>query len=154
VTHRLGEDLSELFVREITRLAAEVSAYPDEEQLWMCIGGQKNSPGTLALHLVGNLDAYIGNVLGSTGYIRDRDAEFTERVSRDELLRRIALCRSMLGEVLPQISDDAMQEEFPGTPPTRMTGIRTHPFLMHLLWHLGWHLGHIYYHRLSLEGTA
>ena len=37
-----------------------------------------NSFGHLVLHLTGNLNYYIGAEIGETGYVRDRDREFTE----------------------------------------------------------------------------
>ncbi len=49
------------------------------------------------------------------------------------------------------LDTEAMEAEYPGEAPERMMGIRTRPFLLHLVWHIGWHLGHIYYHRLGGE---
>src|SRR2546422_8525585 len=49
-----------------------------------------NCAGTLALHLGGNIQFFVGAVLAGTGYVRDRDAEFARRdVPRAELLRGI-----------------------------------------------------------------
>ncbi len=49
-----------------------------------------NSVGHLILHLTGNLNHYIGALIAGTGYVRERDREFTEsaRPSKQDLLKR------------------------------------------------------------------
>src|SRR4051812_26911639 len=37
-----------------------------------------NSFGNLVLHLSGNLNHFVGAQIGGTGYVRDREREFTE----------------------------------------------------------------------------
>jgi uncharacterized damage-inducible protein DinB len=48
-----------------------------------------NSIGHLVLHLTGNLNYYIGARVAETGYVRDRDREFTDKIPphKDEALR-------------------------------------------------------------------
>ena len=78
--------LIELYERDPGRLKAEIEQYSDEADLWKTSGGITNSAGNLTLHLIGNLKHYIGAVLGGSGFVRDRDAEFSsEGVSRDKL---------------------------------------------------------------------
>jgi uncharacterized damage-inducible protein DinB len=68
-----------------------------EEQLWQRPAHHGNSIGHLLLHMTGNLNYYIGARIAGTGYIRDRDREFTasERKGKAEVLaafdRAIAL---------------------------------------------------------------
>ena len=151
MTTAVGRDFADVFARELDRLASELQAYADEADLWETMGSQKNPPGTLALHLVGNLMCYVGDGLGRTGYVRDREAEFADRnVPREELLRRVVECRETVTEVLSSMPDEAFEAVYGGETPTRMQGIGTRAFLVHLTWHLGWHLGHIYYHRLAI----
>ena len=59
-----------------------------EEQLWRRPFPHGNSIGHLLLHMTGNLDYYIGARIVGTGYIRDRDREFTEsdRKTKSEVL--------------------------------------------------------------------
>ena len=148
-----GSDFAGIMDRELGRLEAELRAYRDEDNLWVMQGAQKNAPGTLALHLVGNLMAFVGADLGGTGYVRDREAEFGDRdVSRGELLGQVAECRRMLASVLPEVPANVMDGPHPGKLPEHMAGFTTHHLLVNLTWHLGWHLGHIYYHRLAVEG--
>ena len=150
MTGGAGRDFAWIFGRELEKLAHEVEAYSSEAALWHARGGQKNSPGTLALHLVGNLSHFIGAGLGGTGYVRDRAAEFTDRdVPRAELLDRIASCRASVVDVLESLDDAAVGGVYPAEPPAGMEGITTRALLLHLTWHLGWHLGQIYYHRLG-----
>lgn len=49
-----------------------------EEQFWHNPFSHGNSAGHLILHMTGNLNYYIGARVARTGYIRDRDREFTE----------------------------------------------------------------------------
>ena len=149
MTTRGGTDFASLMGRELDRLTREIEAYEDEAELWIARGYQKNPPGTLALHLCGNLLHYVGEGLGNTGYVRDRAVEFSDRVSRAEILERIGECKNVVTSVLTAVDDAALDAVYPGEPPTRMTGVRTRPFLLHLTWHLGWHLGQIHYHRLG-----
>src|SRR5438067_11673980 len=50
-----------------------------EPQLWKKPVEPGNSVGHLLLHLTGNLNHFVGAQLGGTGYIRDREREFTEK---------------------------------------------------------------------------
>ena len=59
------------------------------EQFWRKPYPYGNSVGHLVLHLTGNLSYYIGTCVAGTGYVRDRDREFTDRQppSKEEALR-------------------------------------------------------------------
>jgi uncharacterized damage-inducible protein DinB len=48
------------------------------ERLWTRPYPYGNSVGHLLLHLTGNLNYYIGAQIAGTGYVRDRNREFTE----------------------------------------------------------------------------
>lgn len=79
-----------IFERDLNQLEKEISLYPDEESLWTLQGQIKNSAGTLCLHLCGNLQHYIGAVLGKSAYVRNREQEFAARnLSRQELRNEI-----------------------------------------------------------------
>jgi Protein of unknown function (DUF1572) len=49
-----------------------------ELQFWRNPYFYGNSVGHLMLHLTGNLSYYIGARIAATGYVRDRDLEFSE----------------------------------------------------------------------------
>lgn len=73
-------------------IAAHLHKWVDplsNEQFWRKPYAYGNSPGHLVLHLTGNLDYYIGARLAETGYVRDRDREFTEKrlPPKDQVLR-------------------------------------------------------------------
>lgn len=141
--------LAEIMRRDLEILAGELVVLPEEE-LWRVAAGVRNPVGTLALHMCGNLQHFIGSELGGTGYRRDREAEFARRgVSRDELLSLIEETRIMLAEVLPRIPSHRLSEPMPGAP-TRFQGRSVEFFLAHLSSHLAYHLGQVNYLRRIL----
>ena len=63
-------------------VAAELHQWVDplsNEQFWRKPYPYGNSIGHLVLHMTGNLNYYIGARVAETGYVRDRDREFTEK---------------------------------------------------------------------------
>jgi uncharacterized damage-inducible protein DinB len=56
----------------------EIATGLSEEQLWKKPTAPGNSVGHLILHLTGNLNHFVGAQLGKTGYVRDREKEFTD----------------------------------------------------------------------------
>jgi hypothetical protein len=73
-----------------------------ETEFWTKPLEPGNSVGHLVLHLTGNLSYFIGAQLGSTGYVRDRDREFTEAqppAKTESLVRldaAVATCRRVI----------------------------------------------------------
>jgi uncharacterized damage-inducible protein DinB len=142
----MGDVLARLFVRDLRALARELEAYPSEDAIWSVPPGIANSAGTLTLHLVGNIQHFIGAQLGRSGYRRDRDAEFTTRQTpRAELGRAIEGTIAMIEATLPALSEAELAEAYP----IEVAGVRvrTDDFLVHLAVHLGYHLGQVDYHR-------
>lgn len=150
----LGPAFAGILNRELDRLVRLLEAYPDDESVWAVSGSVENSAGTLALHLAGNLEHFVGAVLGGSGYVRDREAEFGARdVSRAEMIRRIRRCQASVRAALEDRSDAELLEAFPATLPASLgEGVSAAAFLAHLTWHLGWHLGQVDYHRRLLVG--
>ena len=142
----LKDILVELYERDLGRLKAEIEQYSDDADLWKVSGGITNSAGNLTLHLIGNLKHFIGTVLGNSGFVRDRDAEFsTKGVSRKDMLAEIDATAAVLKSTLEKLTDDDLASLYPievfGKPMT--TGF----FLTHLTTHFTYHLGQINYHR-------
>jgi hypothetical protein len=140
-----------VLLRDLDALAAQIGAYPTDPDLWKTVPGITNSGGTLALHLAGNLRAYVGAELGKTGYVRDRDAEFSTRgLSRAEVLARIAAARADVDQALARLPDSALPQRFP----QEVGGARltTGQMLLHLVAHFGYHLGQVDYHRRVATG--
>jgi hypothetical protein len=71
--------LIQLFERDLQKLKAEIVQYSQEENIWAIVPEINNSAGNLVLHLVGNLNTYIGAEIGKTGYIRNRPLEFSQK---------------------------------------------------------------------------
>jgi hypothetical protein len=80
----MTDDVSRLLARELSAFVREVELFPDDERLFRTLPGVTNSAGNLALHVSGNLKHFLGAVLGGTGYVRDREAEFGARSGRRE----------------------------------------------------------------------
>lgn len=136
---------TEIFLRDTQVLYQEINAYPSDESLWKTAGGINNSGGNLCLHLIGNLNHFIGGTLGNTGYMRNREAEFAIKgLAKDELLRMLGDTQLMLKAVLSLLAEADLEREFPfdflGTQTTRW-------YLNQFLIHLHYHLGQINYHR-------
>lgn len=145
--------LAALLDRDLRLLQRELRAYPDDASLWVRPEGLPNSGGTLALHLAGNLEHFIGSVLGATGYVRDRDAEFTTTgVSRAEVVQRVEAARVTVAAVLARLDEADLHREYP----IPVAGVRldTGDFLAHLAVHLGYHLGQLDYHRRAVTRLA
>lgn len=68
----LIETLKSLFNRDLDKLKVEIELYENENQIWLIDKNISNSAGNLCLHLIGNINTYIGTELGKTGYVRDR----------------------------------------------------------------------------------
>jgi uncharacterized damage-inducible protein DinB len=144
------EILDKLFQRDLENLKTEISSYKDEENLWEISGDVKNSAGNLCLHLCGNLQHFIGAVLGNSGYIRNRDAEFNRKnVPLKELVKEIELTTTDVVKTLKKLKEVQLGEKFP----INVFGyeMTTEYFLIHLITHLNYHLGQINYHRRLLE---
>jgi uncharacterized damage-inducible protein DinB len=142
-----------LLVRELEAFARELSLFPNDEMVWATLPGISNSAGTLALHVSGNLQHFVGRILGATGYVRDRNAEFSRRgVSRDELAREIRQTIQVIDNVLPGLSSDDLAHEYPEA----VGGVRfpTGLFLLHLSTHAAHHLGQAGYLRRALTGEG
>ena len=142
-----------LYDRDLKRLAQEIDAYADEASLWQTAPGISNPAGNLCLHLLGNLRAYIGDLLGQTPYGRNRDAEFSTRyVPKATLLADIDQLRQVLDHTFASMTDARLTERYPTEP--MGYAMTTHYFLTHLLAHLSYHLGQIDYHRRLLTGSS
>lgn len=142
----LTENLAQLFERDILKLKTEINAYTDENKLWIAVPGTNNPGGNLCLHLLGNLQHYIGGVLGSSGYIRDRPKEFANKdVAIVELTGLIDHTAVVVVKTIRSLDSAALAKNYPEKVfDYEMT---TEYFLLHLLAHLNYHLGQINYHR-------
>ncbi len=143
-----------LFQKDLDKLKEEITLYPKDEQLWQIRDGINNSGGNLCLHLTGSLQHFIGAVLGDSGYVRNRDAEFRlKNVPRDKLLEDIDITRTVVTDTLEQLSKNELQKDYP-LPVLNEEKTNTSYFLLFMLNHLNYHIGQINYHRRIITGGA
>ena len=144
------EALTKLFLHDLEKLKTEISSFKDEKKIWEISGDIKNSAGNLCLHLCGNLQHFIGAMLGNSGYIRNRDAEFSRKgVSLTELVEEIDQTIKAVKLTLESLTDSELNKIFPSN--IFGEGTTTGMFLIHLAAHLNYHLGQINYHRRLLD---
>lgn len=142
--------LKSLFLRDLGKLKTEIELYQDEKNIWLIDKQIANTAGNLCLHLIGNLNAYIGAEFGKTGYVRNRPLEFSLRdIPRAELVKSIDSAILMIGTSLDKITDQQLAEEYPQEVANGK--VNTGFFLTHLASHLAYHLGQINYHRRLLD---
>jgi len=146
----LTETLKLLFSRDLKKLKVEIESYKDELNLWVVEPDIANSAGNLCLHLIGNLNTYIGATLGGTNYVRNRPLEFSlKNIPQKELITKIDETIIIVEETLDKITQEAIEAEYPLVVLTEKTS--TEFFLVHLTTHLSYHLGQINYHRRLLD---
>jgi Protein of unknown function (DUF1572) len=108
----LNETVSSGFAARYEELGARVQELADplsDQQFWSKPFAFGNSFGHLVLHLTGNLNYYIGAEVAGSGYVRDRDREFSEtaRPSKDEVMKRFADAIAMVARTArAQSADD------------------------------------------------
>lgn len=142
--------LKSLFRRDLERLAKELQLYKNEGNIWKIECDIANSAGNLCLHLLGNLTTYIGKELGSSGYVRNREEEFSlKNVPLSEMIKGIYRTISMVDRVLDRMDDNDLEEDFPVLVFEYKT--TTGYMLIHLTTHLSYHLGHVNYHRRLVD---
>ena|SRR5579871_1193446 len=140
------QELKKVIIKDLQKLHEEISLYRSEESLWKVEKEIANSAGNLCLHLVGNLNMFFGTVIGKTGYVRNREAEFASKnIPQKELIKMVDDTSSMIETVLSSVTDEQLAEEYPVLVLKEKTS--TGFFLIHLASHLGYHLGQINYHR-------
>lgn len=139
-------NLATFFENDLDKLITEMSSFKDEASVWNTKEGITNSAGNLALHLIGNLNHFIGKTLGNTGYERKRDDEFSlKNIPREKLISDINDLKRTIKTIIPKLSEEDLQREFPLT--IRNEVFSTQAMLIYLLAHLNYHLGQVNYLR-------
>ena len=147
------ETLRTLFRRDLEKLKKEISLYTNENKIWYTEKAISNSAGNLCLHLVGNLNTYIGAELGNSGYIRNRDLEFSLKdIPQQELIKKVENTITVVESTLDKMTEDQLNKEYPALVFKGKTSIEY--MLIHLATHLGYHLGQVNYHRRLLDDSS
>jgi len=138
-----------IFERDLNSLKQELALFEDEKDIWKLNEGITNVSGNLCLHLIGNLNHFVGTVIGGTGFIRHREAEFASKdVSRVQILSDIDQTIEVVKKTLDALSDEDFEKEYPIEKHGEK--ISNEYMLMHLITHFNYHLGQINYHRRML----
>jgi uncharacterized damage-inducible protein DinB len=145
----LSKLLTEFFQRDLKALEEQLMAYKNEADIWKIAPGIANSAGNLCLHLTGNLNHFIGTALGNTGYVRQRDNEFTQSdIARESLVAELRKTSVMIESTLRVLSDKDMEKDFPFEKHGMI--VSTGHMLLHIFGHFNYHLGQVNYHRRLL----
>jgi hypothetical protein len=145
------KDLAVLLVRELEGFRREIESFPDDKTVWQSVPGVTNAAGNLALHVAGNLQYYVGGVLGGSGYVRNRAAEFGRRSgTRSEIVAEINAAIAAVRTVLPSRAESEPGVMFP--EPIMGKALPMNRFLLHLCAHAAFHLGQAGYVRRVVTG--
>jgi uncharacterized damage-inducible protein DinB len=144
------ESVTKIIEHDLNKLEEELTLYPSEDSIWKVSGDIKNSGGNLCLHICGNLQHFIGAILGNTSYVRNRDNEFASRgISKAELISGIRKTRQNVSSTLNRLDVSILESEYPVK--VFQYDMTTLHFLIHLTAHLEYHLGQINYHRRLMQ---
>lgn len=146
----LIKELISLYDRDLKALRNEIESYPDDASVWKKTPGISNPVGNVFLHLMGNLNTFLGAVYANTGYVRDRPLEFSATgISRAKLLAMLDEIHPIVLQVLRDFPSENLGEIY---PIKIFDEEKTVSYIfIHLEKHLAYHLGQINYHRRILS---
>jgi hypothetical protein len=147
--NELSSTVANGFIHSFRNFTEHVHALSDnlsEEQFWTKPYPYGNSFGHLTLHLVGNLNYYIGTEIAHTGYVRDREREFTEQAtpSKAEALRQLDEAVAMVIATLEAQTTEAWSSRYDATGALDFVNNRFSIFLR-CATHFHHHLGQMIY---------
>ena len=146
----LTKILQKIIIRDLEKLKVEISLYKNQKNLWRTNFTVSNSAGNLCLHIIGNLNTYIGLAIGNTGYVRNRELEFSDKnLPVQYLFDQIEKNITMVNKTFANLTDADLQLEYPTEVSAGKT--TTAYYLTHITAHLSYHLGQINYHRRIFE---
>jgi hypothetical protein len=129
------------FLQRVLTLSGDLT----EEEFWKKPYPYGNSVGHLTLHLIGNLNTYIGAELGGTGYVRDREREFTDAhpPAKSEALATLKTTVEMVNAVVRN------QRETDWSEPYRAVGVddvhNRFDIILRCAVHFHHHIGQMFY---------
>jgi hypothetical protein len=145
--------LTTQIVRELQTFIKEIEAFPSDDSIWHTRRGVTNSAANLALHVSGNLQDFVGRVLGGTSYVRNRELEFGQREgTRAGIVAELRTTIDVIQSTLPNVSEETMAADYP--MPFHGKTLPTGVFLVHLAAHLAFHLGQAGYLRRVITGES
>jgi uncharacterized damage-inducible protein DinB len=144
---KLTEAVRSALIAELQELRGDIRQTADalsDAQLWKRPLSESNSVGHLILHLTGNLNHFVGAQLGKTGYVRDREREFTETAvpPRATVLKGLDDAVATFDRVVSGLTEEQLTAPHPHERFGNV--IKT---LIHLVAHFALHRGQISYIR-------
>ncbi len=147
------DNMARLLLRDLAAMRREIEQYPDDELPWKAVPGLTNAGGNLVLHISGNLQHFIGTMLGGSSYVRNRDSEFVRRgLTRVQLVHEVDQATHAVTKTLSTLPSAKLEGMFPQD--INGNRVPTDIFLVHLVAHLAYHLGQLDYHRRCVTGDA
>ena len=145
----VGTGLAARF-EELGARVAELAAPLTEDQFWQKPFSFGNSFGHLVLHLTGNLNYYLGTQIAGTGYVRDREQEFTEasRPAKDEVMRRFADAISLAARTARAQTEQDWTREYKAE---RDESENRFQIFLRCATHLHLHIGQMIYLQFALQ---
>lgn len=115
----LSSVVAKNFDRYYERVAAQIHTLIgplSEDQFWTRPFSFGNSVGHLVLHLTGNLNYYIGAQIAGTGYVRNRDLEFTDpgRRPKADVMKDFDRAIAMVKDTLARQSESDWNAPYSG----------------------------------------
>src|SRR5262249_26816070 len=107
-------------INELGQLRDSVKALVEPlsaKELWTKPLVPGNSIGHLVLHLTGNLNHFAGAQLGKTGFVRDREREFSEAnpPTKNETLANLDAAVATFRSVVDSLTEDQLLAPHPET---------------------------------------
>ena len=124
-----------------------------DEQFWRNPYAYGNSVGHLVLHLTGNLSYYIGAQIAGSGYVRNRDREFTEtsRPAKEDVLRAFDRAMQTVVETIRKQSESDWSAPYSGE---RSKQKNRFAIMLNCAAHADHHVGQIIYLSKELIGQS
>ncbi len=114
----------------------------EQREFWTKPVDPGNSVGHLILHLTGNLNHFVGGQLGGTGYVRNREREFTETQVPSKEAALVGLDDAVA--TFRRVVGGLSEQQFLGPHPEGKFG-SVLDTLVHLLAHFALHRGQMSY---------
>ncbi len=126
----------------LTKAVRELAAPLSEQAFWAKPVEPGNSFGHLVLHLTGNLSHFVGAQIGGTGYVREREREFTETKppSKDEALAGLDAAVALFRRVVEGLNAERLAGPH---PEARFANVLD--ALVHVVAHFALHRGQMSY---------
>jgi hypothetical protein len=142
--------------RDFGKRVHDLSEGLSEKQFWTKPYPYGNSVGHLALHIIGNLNYYIGTQIAGTGYVRDRDREFNESAPppKEEVLRQLDEVVELVAKTIEAQTADSWEAEYSavGWPIVNNRFAVFHRCAAHFQFHIGHMVYLVYEHSRQKKG--